>query len=195
MSIILTTIYFFILALSLAILEIQIEGAHGWAKNLPTWRPAANTWYSKLYAQIMSGKELTGYHLSMFGFVLLVFHLPYIYGYPLDLVNWLKTLSAYLMFVIIWDFLWFVLNPYHPLKNFRKEHIWWHKSWFLGLPIDYYLGCLFSLLVLLPTLLIINFTPVFYWWVLNWGILIGLTLTVVGFSRYILKIDNWVLKG
>ena len=30
--------YFFLIALILAHLEIQIEGPHGWAQKLPTWR-------------------------------------------------------------------------------------------------------------------------------------------------------------
>ena len=35
-SIIISNIYLFVLAVVLAILEIQIEGKHGWAMNLPT---------------------------------------------------------------------------------------------------------------------------------------------------------------
>ena len=30
--------YFFFIAFILAHLEIQIEGPHGWAEKLPTWR-------------------------------------------------------------------------------------------------------------------------------------------------------------
>lgn len=41
-EIITTNLYIFIMATVLAILEIQIEGKHGWAKNLPTWRPSKN---------------------------------------------------------------------------------------------------------------------------------------------------------
>ena len=31
-------LYFFAIAFVLAQLEIQIEGPHGWAEKLPTWR-------------------------------------------------------------------------------------------------------------------------------------------------------------
>lgn len=38
-TIIIKAVYVFIMALVLAILEVQIEGINGWAKNIPTWRP------------------------------------------------------------------------------------------------------------------------------------------------------------
>jgi len=41
MDVITTNIYIFVMATVLALLEIQIEGANGWARNLPTWRPHA----------------------------------------------------------------------------------------------------------------------------------------------------------
>lgn len=186
-----TNFYIFILAAVLAILEIQIEGAHGWAKNLPTWRPGKNTWYSKLYEKVMSGRELTGYHLTMFLFVLIIFHLPYVFGLSISLDHWLKTLAFFFMFIVLWDFLWFVLNPFHPLKNFKKEHIWWHKKWVLGLPTDYYGGVIVSGLVLLPLLLRESFGSLFGWWFFNVGLFIILTLITILFSFFVLNIDNW----
>lgn len=84
-SIVIANIYLFVMATAFAVLEIQIEGEHGWAKNLPTWRPKSHTWYIKLYSRIMSGKELTGYHLSIFSLAFLVLGLPYVFGYPLTL--------------------------------------------------------------------------------------------------------------
>lgn len=83
MNIIVTNIYLFIMAVVLAIVEIQIEGQHGWAKNLPTWRPDSTKWYAKLYGKMMSGKDLTGYHLSMFIFVFMILNLPYVFGLSL----------------------------------------------------------------------------------------------------------------
>lgn len=76
MSWLATNIYIFILAVFLAILEIQIEGPHGWAKNLPTWRPKSKGLILRLYQKLMSDREATGYHMVMFTFVLLMFHLP-----------------------------------------------------------------------------------------------------------------------
>lgn len=160
-------LYLFLMALFLAVLEIQIEGEHGWAKNLPVWRPPHDSWYARLYSKIMSGKELTGYHLTIFLFLLLVFHLPFVFGTPWSFVLWVKVLSYYFMFLVVWDFLWFVLNPHYPLRQFKKEHIWWHKKWLLGLPIDYYSGFMASLLILLPAKFMFGGIGLLAWWFAN----------------------------
>ena len=58
--------YFFLIAFILAHLEIQIEGPHGWAEKLPTWRwdsPGVRRWF---------GKPVTGYHLCLVTLILLV---------------------------------------------------------------------------------------------------------------------------
>lgn len=186
MDIVLTNFYIFIVATVLAVLEIQIEGAAGWAKNLPTWRPKG-TWYVKLYERIMSGREFTGYHLTMFSFVFLIFHLPYVFGLPFNLDQELRTISFFFMFMVLWDFLWFVLNPHYPLSRFKKEHILWHKKWALGAPIDYYGGVIASLLVIIPT-------GDFLWWLTNITLFTIWTFAVVLFTLYILKIDKWHKK-
>jgi hypothetical protein len=68
MTLIITNVYIFVMALVLAVLEIQIEGRNGWAKDLPTWRPSPDTWYAQLYARLMFKKRLTGYHnVILFG--------------------------------------------------------------------------------------------------------------------------------
>lgn len=193
-GIILTNIYIFILATVLAILEIQIEGPNGWAKNLPTWRPSSDKWYIKLYVKFMSGREATGYHITMFTFVFLIFNLPYAFGLDLNWENWLKTLSFFLIFVVLWDFLWFVLNPHYPLKKFKKEHIWWHKKWLSVAPVDYYGSILLSGIILLP---LVNFRHDWYiinWWLFN-VLLFGLeTLVLVAFTFWVLDIDSWKKK-
>jgi hypothetical protein len=183
MNILSTNLYIFLLAVVLAILEIQIEGAHGWAKNLPTWRPTG-TWYTKLYTKIMSGREFTGYHLTMFSFVFLIFHLPYVFGLTFTIDHWLRTLSFFMIFIVLWDFLWFVLNPHYPLSGFKKEHIWWHKKWIFGAPVDYYGGVIVSLLVIIPT-------GDLYWWAANVGLFILETVLLCLFTVYILKVDKW----
>jgi hypothetical protein len=190
MEIIFTNVYLFVLATVLAILEVQIEGKHGWAKNLPTWRPKNPNFFTKLYTGFLSGKDLTGYHLSMFSFVFLIFGLPYVFGLPLTLENILKTVSFYFMFCILWDFLWFVLNPHYPLKQFKKEHLdFHHKKWFFGIPTDYWGGALVSLLVLIPVMQGGSF--LFGWWLIN-ICMFGLeTILIIAFSLYILKIDKW----
>lgn len=190
-SLIVTNLFIFVLAIVLAILEIQIEGAHGWAKNLPTWRPPSHKWYVKLYSKIMSGKELTGYHLTIFTFVLLIFNLPYVFSLPLTLENYLKTLSFFFMFIVLWDFLWFVLNPFYPLKHFTGEHVWWHEKWLFKLPVDYYGGVITSLVILLPVYFWIGDMTILSWWLSNLLLFIVETLLIIAFSLFVLRIDNW----
>jgi hypothetical protein len=30
------------------------------------------------------------------------------------------------------------MNPHYGWKKFTRENVWWHKRWFLGLPVDYW---------------------------------------------------------
>ena len=77
---ILFVIYLLISALVFARLEIEIEGPHGWAEKLPTWR-INNRWTRLFYGS----RPLTGYHLWMQIFVLLqMVHVPLV----LRTANW-----------------------------------------------------------------------------------------------------------
>jgi len=188
---IIINIYLFVLAVVLAILEIQIEGPHGWAKNLPTWRPNTKNKFIGFYVKLMSGREPTGYHMTIFTFVLLILHMPYVFGEVFNIENWLMTISTFFMFIVLWDFLWFVMNPYHPLKNFSKEHIWWHKKWWGRAPSDYYMSVILSLVVVLPIAWHHNSWLIVDWWLLNICLFAAETILVALFTLYILKIDNW----
>ncbi len=57
-----------LLAFFFAQVEIQIEGARGWAASLPTWRIEGH-WLLDLF---WGGRPLTGYHAWIFSFMLLV---------------------------------------------------------------------------------------------------------------------------
>ena len=130
--------YFYLIGLALALLEIEIEGADGWAKNLPT-KKIKVWWYQKV------GKEITGYHLVLQIFLLLFMHLPMVlenrFSWELEIL----IISQYLFFMIYWDYLWFVLNPYFQLKNFKPGGVPWHTAWILGLPLEYWLGIIAGL--------------------------------------------------
>jgi hypothetical protein len=189
MDLIVTNVYIFILAATFAILEIQIEGKDGWAKNLPTWRPSSKNFLVQLYSKIMSGKELTGYHLSVFFLAFLILNLPFAFGFPFTLENFLKIVSLYFIFCALWDFLWFILNPHYSLKKFKEEHLsFHHRKWFLGLPIDYFYGIAASFLVLIP--LIINNGQILYWWMSSLALFIIQVLIVIAFTHYALKIES-----
>jgi len=187
-------IYIFILACVFAILEIQIEGEHGWARNLPTWRPKKKNWAVNLYETIMSGKELTGYHLTIFALVFLLFQLPYFFGYSLSWEHLAKTFSLYLLFVPLWDFLWFVFNPHYPLHKFKGEHIWWHETWLFGLPVDYFWGVTISLVIVLLGMIFGNADSLFHWWITNMLLFIVETCLAILFTLNVLNIDNWNRK-
>jgi hypothetical protein len=119
-----------------ALLEIQIEGPHGWAQNLPTWR-IDNQWTRAFYK-----KPLTGYHLYAQGFILLMAHIPF----GLNLVPWklsseLRILAFIVLFWLLEDFLWFICNRDYGLKGFTAEQISWHRDvWWWIAPREYWLG-------------------------------------------------------
>ncbi|MFH0932682.1 MAG: hypothetical protein V1819_04070, partial [bacterium] len=125
-------------SLVLASLETQIEGGFGWAAKLPTWRPRPEAWYARFYRKVMWDKELTLYHVLIFSLVLLFFHYPYFVGQDWNWSSESNTLSLFFLVIVVWDFLWFVVNPRYDFHDFWAERVWWHKKWFLHLPVDYW---------------------------------------------------------
>ena len=135
-------VYLLMTAVAFAMVEINIEGANGWASSLPTWR-IHNKWTKLIYGN----RPLTGYHLWLQLFVLLMAHLPF----ALFLWSWswmqeLRIMGFVILFYIVEDFMWFVLNPAFGIRRFRRENIWWHAPlWWWFMPRDYWvfivLGC------------------------------------------------------
>jgi hypothetical protein len=128
---------FYVLATAFvfAKLEIAIEGSEGWAAKLPTWR-VQNRW-TKLF---FSSRPLTGYHFWMHAFIVLMVHLPF--GLKLIAWSWpleLRIAAFVTLFLIVEDFLWFVLNPAYGLRKFTRQHVWWHApTWWWIMPRDYW---------------------------------------------------------
>lgn len=127
-------------------LEIEIEGESGWAAALPTWRVEKHVILDWLYGS----RPLTGYHLWCYVFMLFLFHLPFFWNVSWSLRGELTAIGGTLLFWVVEDFLWFVLNPHFGLKKFARQYVWWHKRWLLGLPVDYWV---FGTLGLVLTLL------------------------------------------
>jgi hypothetical protein len=142
MSHLIMTAYLLATAYVFARVEIEIEGPNGWAANLPTWR-IDNKWTKLFYGH----RPLTGYHFWLQIFIILLAHVPF--GLGLSAWTWaaeLRVAGFVVMFFLVEDFLWFVVNPAFGIKRFRREHIWWHapKWWWIA-PRDYWvfsiLGC------------------------------------------------------
>lgn len=115
-------------------LEIHIEGSHGWAGNLPTWKVDKHILLDLFYG----GRPLTGYHVWAFSSVFFFFHLPYFFLHTWSLRMERHAIAGYNLFWVVEDCLWFLLNPHFGWSKFNKASVWWHKRWLLGLPLDYW---------------------------------------------------------
>src|SRR4029077_17041183 len=85
-------------------LEVQIEGKHGWAKNLPTWRVEKHF----LLDIFMGGRPLTGCHTCALTFVACAFHLPLIWMGRWSSGLECEVLGSLLFFWVFEDFFWFI---------------------------------------------------------------------------------------
>ncbi len=125
-----------LLSFFFAQVEIQIEGAAGWAAGLPTWRIESH-WLLDLF---WSGRPMTGYHAWVFPFIALVFHLPI---FLLGRWSWrveARIVAMIMLFWVIEDALWFVLNPAFGWSKFSAGNVEWHKHWWMGVPVDYWIS-------------------------------------------------------
>lgn len=111
-------------AILYSMLEIEIEGNVGWAKNLPT---------------VASGiGQFTIYHLLMNFIVIMTI------SYALYSKNYSKWII--LFFIIAWflieDFMWFCLSPFYTLKKYTRDNISWHSNqpWILNSPLHNWVG-------------------------------------------------------
>ena len=127
-----------LMALFFAEVEIQIEGARGWAAGLPTWR-IEHHWLLDIF---WGGRAMTGYHAWVFSFMALAFFAPLAFA---GRFRWREAglaLAGLMLFWLCEDFLWFVLNPAWGLARFSPADVPWHPHWLLGLPVDYWVGML-----------------------------------------------------
>jgi hypothetical protein len=122
------------LAFLFAKVEIEIEGGDGWAAKLPTWRLQ-----NKLTDIFYGGRPLTGYHLWVQLFVLVFCHVPFAFGLPFTARSEALVIAFMILFWIVEDFLWFVVNPRFGIRKFKATEIWWHrKSWWVVAPREYF---------------------------------------------------------
>jgi len=120
--------------------EIQIEGPHGWAEELPTWR-LDHHWLLNI---VWGGRPVTGYHVYLFAFMALIFHLPLVMTGRFTLRLEARALGSIMCFWIIEDFLWFWQNPHYGLDKLFGADIGWHQHYILFLPWDYWIFSIFG---------------------------------------------------
>jgi len=116
--------------------EVQIEGAAGWAGSLPTWRVEKH-WLLDIF---WGGRAMTGYHAWAFSFMALVFFSPLAFNGRARWRDAALALAGLMTFWMVEDFLWFVVNPAWGYARFTPELVTWHKHWLLGVPVDYWVG-------------------------------------------------------
>lgn len=124
-------------AFVMAKLEVHIEGADGWAKNLPTWRLD-----NRVIRTILGGRVLTGYHLYFHLLVLLLLHAPFTVGaVPFSMGRELRVIAFLILLWLLEDFFWFLINPAYGWRAFRRRHITWHReSWWGFMPREYWIA-------------------------------------------------------
>jgi hypothetical protein len=134
-----------VMAFFFANAEIQIEGGAGWASSLPTWRIEEH-WMLDVF---WGGRAMTGYHAWVFSFMALVFFAPLAFNGRWHWRDAGLALAGLIVFWIVEDFLWFILNPAWGFQQFRPGLVTWHKHWLFGAPVDYWVGLGAAALILL----------------------------------------------
>lgn len=130
-----TLVWVAVLAFMFAHVEIEIEGTAGWAANLPTWRIEQH-WLLDLF---WGARAMTGYHAWVFPFIFLFFHFPMVSGGGFCWRAEAHALGCIMLFWIVEDFLWFVLNPGYGLARFNPTNVFWHKRWIWHAPLEYWI--------------------------------------------------------
>jgi hypothetical protein len=139
------TLLLFAWAFGLAGIEVEIEGAYGWAERMPTWYLKRGA-VGKIYGVFMAHRPLTGYHVYVFVMPVILLNFPYVYGVDWSLAGELRVFATYLALAVVWDYLWFVLNPAYTVKRFQQGNVWWFaQPWIWRFPLDYFVGIALSI--------------------------------------------------
>lgn len=132
-----------LLAYFFAQAEIHIEGDAGWAANLPTWRVEEH-WLLDIF---FGGRAMTGYHAWVFPFIALFFHFPLFFMAQWSWQLEARVVASIMLFWIVEDFLWFIINPAFGWKRFDRKCVSWHKNWVCGAPVEYWIFSVISVLL------------------------------------------------
>ena len=115
----------------------------------------------------MGQRPLTGYHVFAFTIPMLVLHLPYVMGVDWTLAGELRTVAIYFVVAVVWDYLWFVLNPAYTVQRFRRGNVWWFEvPWIWrfprGEPLRRHLWMLLGLAILVAITVLL--APLYHRW-------------------------------
>jgi hypothetical protein len=183
--------FFFMLALLFSAGFASVEGSIPYAGNLPdVWRPDPNLWWVKiLYWFPNLGRPVNG--LDTF-FLLLaggfgIFLVPVYmktHGHPYGLKDWFEMLTVFIVFSVIEDWVWYLINPFFGIQRFWPEYIpnWMHPLWFMGLPSQYWYGLFASI----PVALIAHWPDYksgAKFWLVVWATMIVLSLIVAAIAE------------
>ncbi len=146
MHVFVVSLFLFGLALLIAIVEIEAEGKYGWAEKMPTWYRTTG-WFAKFY-RAMIHKPLTGYHLALAPFTAGIFIYPMVANSNLTWAGVFIAAGQWFVWVTVWDFAWFVLNPSYGIKRFDPDEVWWFadERWIGPVPQGYILNLMYSVL-------------------------------------------------
>ena len=117
------SLFWFIFALLFALVEVENEGKYGWAQKAQTWYRATSH-LPKITTIFIGSKPMTGYHLFLFPLVLLLTHIPFFAGLSWSPDRELMTLTVFFSWTSLWDYLWFIFNPFYKIQAFKKA--WWY---------------------------------------------------------------------
>jgi hypothetical protein len=129
-----TAAFTLMLAFMFAHVEVEIEGAHGWATSLPTWR-VEHHWLLDL---LWGGRPMTGYHAWVFPFIALFFHFPMVFRGFWSWRAQVRAIACIMLFWVAEDALWFIINPAFGMARFTPANVPWHRHWWGPAPVDYW---------------------------------------------------------
>lgn len=136
-------LFVWLFALVFAMIEIEVEGPDGWAKNLPT--PKNVLAHLSLYHVYMVLLAV----VVVSGFVYFRYTRPCTTTTTFPLTcrparpaphPLLMILFHIVLYFLVQDFLWFVLNPKFTVLGYTQANIPWHKPWVGGVPLFNFVG-------------------------------------------------------
>ena len=94
--------------------------------------------YAELLDLFWGGRPMTGYLAWVFPFVALFFHLPVVFNGQWSWRIEARIIACIMVFWLVEDFLWFVLNPAYGIAKFTPANVPWHIHWTAFAPTDYW---------------------------------------------------------